>query len=766
MSTLAGLQLGAGHPMLSVVQKSKRHLRTALGQVRLGVFRSSVLGLILSSSLLTDCSRRYAADGEQGPPGPRGDAGPAGEPGEPGMTGPRGEKGDPGEPGAPAPLVDAGRGVPGEGGAAGPPGPPGQDLSYVGSGLDVVIQSATIEDEVATVEFTLTDSEGRLLDREGLLTAGAVSLNFVLAWLGEDDEGDSTKYTAYTQREQVSPITTDAQMQSSSENNGQYEALDARGRYRYTFSTAVDADGREDLTHTVGIYASRAVGTESYVDNELYHFVPAGGDATTFLDVVSNESCNNCHTEVQAHGGGRRGIEMCNLCHTEANSIDPDTGNTIDMHVMTHKIHMGANLPSVQAGEPYQIVGYRQSVHDYSNVNYPGEITNCAGCHTGSQGDRWETRLSVRTCSSCHDRTYFGEGAVPEGWTAHTAGPRAESECIVCHDESSISPVWERHMVPFNDPSAPQLELTIDSITNTAPGQTPVLTFGVELDGAPYDIIEAPLDRLRLLIAGPNSDYTHYWNENIDPTLLCSVDDTPPCVEEDNGLYVFRAATPIPNDAGGSYTVSMESRIVVDGERYPAANPTLAFAVTDSEPEERRKIVSQEACNSCHQDLSFHGGNRKSVDYCVMCHNPALVSGEPLVGETVAGHSVNFKDLIHSVHANAHYPDSLANCGQCHVEGSETLPVDGIAPSLSGTVGCATAVGDAGLPEGSECPSEDLILDPVIETAPETAACVSCHTAPATRAHAEVNTTLGGVESCATCHGSGKSVAVDLVHSP
>src|SRR5690606_34232375 len=127
----------------------------------------------------------------------------------------------------------------------------------------------------------------------------------------------------------------------------------------------------------------------------------------------------------------------------------------------------GANLPSVRAGHPYRIVGFRQAVHDYSDVHYPGELSYCEGCHAGAQGDRWETRLSIRTCSSCHDRIHYDRTEVPEGYTMHPGGPHDESECLVCHSDDSISPVWLRHMVPFANPAAPELVLTIDSMENT-----------------------------------------------------------------------------------------------------------------------------------------------------------------------------------------------------------------------------------------------------------------------------------------------------------
>ncbi len=72
------------------------------------------------------------------------------------------------------------------------------------------------------------------------------------------------------------------------------------------------------------------------------------------------------------HGGSRQGLDLCIMCHQPQNS-DPDTGNSLDMKVLTHKIHMGSQLPSVQAGTPYQIVGYQNSVSDWSTEVYPGQ---------------------------------------------------------------------------------------------------------------------------------------------------------------------------------------------------------------------------------------------------------------------------------------------------------------------------------------------------------------------------------------------------------
>ena len=89
------------------------------------------------------------------------------------------------------------------------------------------------------------------------------------------------------------------------------------------------------------------------------------------------------------------------MCHTPQTS-DPNTGNTLDMKVFIHKIHMGASLPSVLAGGKYRIVGFQNAVNDWSTVVYPsnpGDPRNCAGsCHNPKNGaaqtNAWMTQPS------------------------------------------------------------------------------------------------------------------------------------------------------------------------------------------------------------------------------------------------------------------------------------------------------------------------------------------------------------------------------------
>ena len=239
--------------------------------------------------------------------------------------------------------------------------------------IDVVIPS----DRQTEVTFTLSDPAGLPLDRNGVYTPGPVSTSFILSYIPAFEEA----YVAYTTRVQTSPITGDSATQASTDTGGAYTELGI-GTYRYKFGTVLPEGYDMDVTHTVGVYARRDLlefDLDRYVANELEHFIPSGSGTPMPRDIVTTETCNGrCHNPLALHGGSRQEVGLCILCHNPTQDIDPDTGNSIDMPLMIHKIHMGENL-----SEDYTIVGYRQSVHNYNDVVYPAPINECEACHTG-----------------------------------------------------------------------------------------------------------------------------------------------------------------------------------------------------------------------------------------------------------------------------------------------------------------------------------------------------------------------------------------------
>src|SRR6185369_6072656 len=211
------------------------------------------------------------------------------------------------------------------------------------------------------------------------------------------------------------------------------------GLFQYTFAATLPDGFDRDASHRIAIYASNTVLGVNYVGNDAFYFVPSGGKKPDVREVVRTENCNTCHDPLEAHGGNRRDVRLCITCHTtritdpatgaSVPHIDPDTGHNIGFPELIHKIHRGENLPSVEAGTPYQIIGFQQGVNDYSTVVFPQDIRNCEKCHGGAANGDWaETRPSRLACGSCHDDVNFASGE------HHGGGPQAnDGSCSSCH---------------------------------------------------------------------------------------------------------------------------------------------------------------------------------------------------------------------------------------------------------------------------------------------------------------------------------------------
>jgi OmcA/MtrC family decaheme c-type cytochrome len=175
-------------------------------------------------------------------------------------------------------------------------------------------------------------------------------------------------------------------------------------------------------------------------------------------------------------------------------------------------------------------------------------------------------------------------------------------------------------------------------------------------------------------------------------------------------LTDFRASirfeTTLPADASGSYAVGSEARRdVILNEGFTNAmdfreqvleNPVFYFSVDGTSVAPRRTVVTDEKCETCHDNLSLHGENRHEPEYCVTCHLPEASDVARRPDEELPVESIHFKYLIHRIHrgheltrdftvygfgnsvhdyTEVHYPGDLRDCESCHVNDSYTVPL-------------------------------------------------------------------------------------------
>lgn len=629
------------------------------------------------------------------------------------------------------------------------------EYSYIRPGLKVTVESVEIPaDRRPVVVLSFTDDLDQPLDRAGVITPGAVSFSYIMSWYN----GDARDYHAYTTRPQTSPITGDTANQASADSGGTTEDL-SMGRLRYRFKTVLPVDYDASKTTTLGIYATRnltEIAGKNYYANVEHDFRPDGGEVTEVWDEIADATCNSCHEQLAFHGGSRREVKLCVLCHNSG-SVDPDTGNTVDFKVMIHKIHMGENLPSVQAGTPYEIIGYNQSVNDYSDVVFPQDVRNCARCHgvDAPQSHVWYDEPSRAACGSCHDNIDWTNADV------HPIPQLSDAICARCHTpqgdrEFDIS-IMGAHTIPTKSKQLAGLKSEILDVTGAVPGGTPTVTFKITNgDGSP--VAPSSLDRLNIVVAGPTTDYTKEVSESA----------TGATVSGDAAVYTF--SEPLPADAEGTFAFSMDAYrfVTIDNGtdeglevREAAFNPIYYAAVTDSAPVPRREVVDLAKCNVCHDVLALHGGQRYNVTECVMCHQPGATDEETRPADKNPPQSIHFKWMIHRIHTgedltsdftiygyrgsvnnfnDVRFPGDRRTCVTCHIPGTYSVPVT---------------------PDALPTLTERDYYSPML---PAAAACLSCHSTLDAASHAYVNTAPFG-ESCGACHGDNREFSVDQVHA-
>jgi OmcA/MtrC family decaheme c-type cytochrome len=671
-------------------------------------------------------------------------------------------------------------------------------VNFVRPGLNFTIVSATIaQDGTISVDYKVQDPKGLPLDTAGITTPGAVSVSFVAAFIPKGQ----TQFYSYTTRVQTSTITKQSATQASSDSGGTTKQV-SDGEYVYTFKTkAVGLNGGSwdpTATHRIGIYGSRNL-TEFDLGTNYASvttdFIPAGGKVTSTRDVIRTASCNKCHDALSFHGGSRQGLDLCIMCH-QPQTIDPDTGNTVDMKVFAHKIHMGSQLPSVQAGTPYQIIGFNNAVSDWSTVNLPSDPRRCTECHedqkvTGAtQSQNWLTNPSRAACGACHDNVNFATGQ------NHVNLPQVDDkQCTTCHipqgelefDASIIG----AHTIPTESLTRPGLVFTLVKVDNGVAGKAPTVTF-TSKDYAGNVVLPSSLtaspNRIALVMAGPTMDYG-YTSFGSDVTTPGYVSENPATAAkcDNSGTCTYTFTHSIPAAAKGTFAIGIEGRRAItllpntaqqQTSEYGAINKVTYFAVDGSKVAPRRQVVDIAKCNGCHVNLSLHGENRNQIEMCVLCHNPsendASVRGSAVVAsdKTQPNQSVNFALMIHKIHTGEQMQQFnrtyvIVGFGGSHNDFSDVrYPVMGPTGSVADTAKCDMChvnSSEANFPIG-----KNAVLDtqgPMSPVAATTSACTACHQNISALAHAVAQTDPKFGESCDVCHATGAEFDVAKVHA-
>jgi hypothetical protein len=294
-------------------------------------------------------------------------------------------------------------------------------------------------------------------------------------------------------------------------------------------------------------------------------------------------------------------------------------------------------------------------------------------------------------------------------------------------------------------------------------------------DGSDWDIDE--LSAGKALISGPTSNYQRVIAEQIDVISMSTL--------QSDGSYSYTFPSPIPATylapffdsasfgpadgeltgqplLDGTYTVGFTFgwNFTVDGAfAHDTGNATFDFVI-GAGALQPRQVVKLDNCNRCHDRLLVHGETRQDVRLCVLCHT-AGAEDNNIAGNT-PGVSIDFKVMIHKIHAGEHLPSVLGvatNPDGSRDYGATPTPYVVASADFSDVAFPAWPQGLVPLPRDqgySSLSADDKATEDTIREGPSN--CAVCHgdpdasgplTAPA---QGDLAMTQPSRQACGSCH--------------
>jgi OmcA/MtrC family decaheme c-type cytochrome len=647
-----------------------------------------------------------------------------------GIAGCSGEDGKTGVPGPTGPT--------GPGGGVGPTGPTGPTSIEAGGPVVIGNGSALTEEEikaigtlvatidtvsipagapVPVIEFTLKTSHGgaatglapsALLVTVAKLVSPASGSRLPQAW---------QSYVNRTQAATQGPKPLPSATQANSETGTSGTLVDlGNGKYRYTYkvnlstvTSPIAVTFEPSLTHRVGLEVRLSDAAEELApDNPVKDLVPSGGAGNGNKLIAATVTCDTCHERLDLHGGPRRSVEYCVTCHNPG-TVDPDSGNSVDMAYMVHSIHAGVErindrtTPATHV--PYIVYGFT-GPNDFGEVTYPQSLLFCDKCHTKStatpDGDAWKTSASSSICGGCHIAGLKTTGySATTGYTysyTHSsfAFTATDSMCLDCHRaDGAAGSTADRHLLFYstsssgaNSAGAPlakslgaQFKFEIASVTNVGLNKAPTIKFKVSnpATGKAYDIVNdkaftTSSASLNINVAwDAATDITNAKPDGTEPGLRSNSSPRRSGYTLQMNLPQIQAAAKTAGQASdGSYTIPFFTTVPVDTtnlmvqmDGHPRALPPgvtdWAKSVNAAAPmtvfytgtkRTSTPLITQAKCENCHNQLSFHGANRNGDPQgCLLCHNSSGGYGPNDEPNAANLGPIAMGALIHSIHS-------------------------------------------------------------------------------------------------------------------
>src|SRR5262249_28930491 len=208
-------------------------------------------------------------------------------------------------------------------------------------------------------------------------------------------------------------------------------------------------------------------------------------------------------------------------------------------------------------------------------------------------------------------------------------------------------------------------------------------------------------------------------------------------IDPAQGIYTYTFATALPAGFPASETHTVGGQVDRNvGANTLHANPLFDFVPAGGPVTTVRQVATTAECNGCHDPLAHHGGGRREVGLCQLCHTDQGFAD---------GHSIELQQMIHRIHRGTDLPSLQppAPVGTMYGFGSAVAEV--VKACAGGALAGVPCSSNADCPNGT-CTGTTITG---VSFPQDIRSCAVCHSQGAT---ANDYLTKASTSACTGCH--------------